>query len=185
MTADSFQVMRHGYHESEHVEGPADVADGGTVVTGDLLEKTDGANLDAAVTDVPEEFENHTFVPVAPHSTDGGVMGQTLVCVDARQRGMELGDEYAPGDNVFYREVSGGGAHLRLAAGESVTNGDPLVSAGDGTVRAGNFPGDGTGDDAGAIVGEADENMDASTADAATDPDTPDDSVYLEVEFVN
>lgn len=185
MAANSHQVMRHGYHETEHNEGPADVAADGSIVTGDLLEKTDGANLDSATTEVPDEFENHTFVPVAPHSTDGGVVAETLVAVDARQRGMELGDEYAQGANTLYREFSAGGAHLRLAAGETVSNGDPLVSAGDGTVRA-FVPSSGTEpDDSAAIVGEADEDLDASSATADTDPDTPDDSVYLQVEAVN
>lgn len=182
---NSYQAVRHGRHEMEQGEGPADVADGASIVVGDLLEKTAGANLDAATTQDVEEFENHTSVPVAPHSVDGGQVAQTVVAIDARQRGMELGDEYSQGDNVLYKEASGGGVHLRLAAGETVSDGDPLVSAGDGTVRA-FVPSSGTTpDDAAAIVGEADEDLDASGATADTDELTPDTSVYLEVELVS
>jgi hypothetical protein len=128
-------------------EAPAD----GAVQVGHLLERTANG--------------------VAPHSTDGGVLNEVLVAINDRDRGMELGDTYASGDNVKFVSANAGvGAHLVLASGADLgtsaqanaTEDDRLVSAGDGTVRV--FD-DGTSpDDEGAVAAHAIESIDNSGA---------------------
>ncbi|MDL5361358.1 hypothetical protein [Halalkalicoccus sp. NIPERK01] len=102
---------------------------------------------------------------VQPHSTAGGP-GFTAFAIPFRSLGQTV-DHTATydadndeGERVKYAFPSPGtkvpGA--RLAAGESVTDGDPLVSAGDGTLQA--AAGDGTED--AAIVAYANESTDNS-----------------------
>ena len=90
---------------------------------------------------------------VQPHATDGGVLDRVLFAIDARGRGMEVGDTYSTdpdgtvdNESVKYI-VANAGVELTvlLGAGVAVTEGDRLVSAGDGTLRL--YEADGTAPD--------------------------------------
>lgn len=136
---DSNKVVRYGRNEFVQHE---ETADGSAVDTGMLLEETANG--------------------VQPHSTADGAPSKVLVALDARERGMELGDQYPAGSLVKYVKVSGGGAHMPLAAGETVADGDDLTSNGDGALAAMN--GDGTSTATGIT---ADEDLDNSGASEA------------------
>lgn len=92
------------------------------------------------------------------HDTDAERPGYLLVALDARQRGMEWGDPYPSGALVPLIRPEGGFFNLPLAAGESVTVDDKLVSDGTGAVRA--AVGDGTESDA--YIGNVEEDVDNS-----------------------
>lgn len=70
---------------------------------------------------------------VQPHSTDGVRPDRLLVAT--AQRGYVHGDAYPEGETIRYMELAGGKVQGLLAAGESVSLSDGLVSAGDGTLR--------------------------------------------------
>ena len=112
--ADSTKVVRYGRNEMTQHEATADVADGEDILVGAPLERTANG--------------------VAP-AADGAVLDDTLVAIDDRDRGMEIGYRYPSGDNVKMKSLSGGGLNLPIAAGVSVTDNTRLVSAGDGTYR--------------------------------------------------
>lgn len=99
---------------------------------------------------------------IQPHSTAGVGVARIMVAKDDRTIGMTLGDTYDGTNsvNAKYLVCSGGGVHLLLAAGESVTEHDRLVSAGDGTVRL--IDQDGTAPD------DPDSAMVASVAEGET-----------------
>lgn len=94
-----------------------------------------------------------TSTGIQPHSTDGAQPQPVMFCKERRSGGMEFGDTYEV-DNPAITVVcsEGAGVNGLLAAGESVSHGDLVVSAGDGTVRA--AAGDGSEDSA--AVGEVD-----------------------------
>lgn len=137
---DSQKIVRYGREEMVQHE---EFTDGSDIATGELLEETANG--------------------VAPHATAAESGARTLVAVDARDRGMEMGDTYVADELVRYMDASGGGVHLRLVTGESVSKGDDLVSAGDGSVRNIDTAG---GDTADAIVASADEAVDNSGGSA-------------------
>lgn len=71
---------------------------------------------------------------VQPHSTVNARVSNPAFAVERRSGGMEFGDTYAVDYPVKY--VTGtGGLNALLAAGETVSHGDELASAGDGTLR--------------------------------------------------
>lgn len=143
---DSNQVVRYGRGEMLQHEGTAAEA----ITAGNLVERAAGGDI-----------QNH--------STDGARGMQILVAVDDRDRGMEFGDTYTAGDDATkFLACSGGGVHLRLAAGEAVTEGAPLVPAAGGPVRESAVDGT-TGEytELGAVVAVAAEAIDNS---AGTEP---------------
>lgn len=164
----TLQTIRYGRDEMQQHEHP--LADGSAdVYPGMLLERVnDGGDI-----------------KVQPHGTDGGVDATVYVAVEARGRGMSHEPNPDDGTNldfystdgdafVRYVKMSGGGVHTRLAAGTDLTTaadatitvGDRLVSAGDGTVRGVNST-DGFDEDA--LVFEAEESVDNSGAAAGED----------------
>lgn len=71
---------------------------------------------------------------VQPHS--GGEAHPVAFAKERRSGGMEYGDSYESGKPVVFCVASAGAAfHGHLATGETVSHGDAIVSAGDGTVR--------------------------------------------------
>lgn len=80
---------------------------------------------------------------VQPHSNDYSAVDNVFVALDARGRGYDVGDVYSTdpdgtveNENVPYANCNAGvGLTMLLAAGETVADGDRLVSAGDGTLR--------------------------------------------------
>lgn len=131
---DSHKVVRYGH---DHLITHEDDADE-EIRAGDLVERTGTG--------------------VQRQSTDAEQLEQVLVALDARQRGMELGDSYPSGDAVRYAEAVAGGMHLQLAAGENVTEDTELVANGNGAVRA--F--DSANDARDAILAVAAEDLDNS-----------------------
>lgn len=73
---------------------------------------------------------------VQVHSTEGGVAGRTFAEIDSLQ-GNTTSDAYAADDLVALNiEKIGNDTQAFLKAGESVTPGTVLISAGDGTLIA-------------------------------------------------
>lgn len=163
--AGPFGIIRHGreemvQYEHEMNSGSADIE------PGYLLERADESG----------------DITVQPHSTDAEQDPTAYVAVEARGRGMNAlaGDDdgrdddpdvYSTGGDSFvkYVKASGGGLNMKLAAGESVSIGDGLVSNGDGTLRQLNTGG---GDDENAVAFDAEETVDNS---GGSDP------VFIEV----
>lgn len=146
-----YQTIRYGRDEmSKHEDQIASAST--TIEPGMLLERVAGSGGETRV---------------QPHS--GGTTGTTLFAVEARGRGMSATatgpDAYTVGGDEFvrYMACSGGGLHAKLAAGNSVSNGDPVVSNGDGTV----IPFDSASHAGSDIVGEVEENLDISGEDAS------------------
>lgn len=110
----------------------------------------DEAAADAAIT--PGYLVEETATGVAPHATAAGY-AVGLFAREFPEVGRGIDDDYAAGDNVKYiRPSSGMRVRARIAADETITAGDALVSAGDGTLRALDTAG---GDDAQAVVATA------------------------------
>lgn len=133
------------------------------VVFGDGEVQTDEREAAAAV-EPGELVEFAADGRVQPHSTDAGEAPATRFAKAAREVGKTIEDTYTydgdldEGENVHYGYPAPGtpvpGAWL--AAGENVTPGTPLVSAGDGTLRAY----DSANDPAAAIVAYSNEATD-------------------------
>lgn len=107
--------------------------------------------------DTPEQFQKH--------ATDGGngllILADKMEFMgDATNDAAPIDDSYSSGDYMKAILLKKGGyGNALLADGESVTSGDLLVSAGDGTLRA--FDGGG-GDEQGAALAVAREEVSAS-----------------------
>lgn len=101
---------------------------------------------------------------VALHASDASKPAMLMVARDARERGMEWGDEYPSGAKTPLLRIEGGFINLPLAAGESVAKDDALVPDGNGNVRA--AAGDGT--ESSAHIGIAEEAVDNSGGSEAT-----------------
>lgn len=71
---------------------------------------------------------------VQPHSTTHERVSNPGFAVERRSRGMEFGDTYAV-DNIVKYVTGTGGLNALLAPGETVSHGDELVSAGNGTLQ--------------------------------------------------
>lgn len=143
--ADTNNVVRYSWENLSQEEGQTD----GTVAAGHLLE--DGAN------------------GFAPHGTDAGVLDRVMFAKDMRGRGYEAGDEYPGGEwissvianaGVGITAILAAGTDLATAANANITEGDRLVSAGDGSLRK--FDADGDA----AVVAVAEEDVDNSGAAA-------------------
>lgn len=111
------------------------------------------------------------------HATAGEGPDVLRVAIESRGRGMELGDSYPVDDNAKYVAASGGGVYLRLAGGSNLATAanatvdptTPLVSNGDGTVRA--LDTSKTGETREAVIGNPTEAVDNSgSADVAFVP---------------
>lgn len=148
---DSTKVVRYGWDDLSIEERTADSA----IDAGDLVERT--------------------ATGVQSHSTDGGHLDQVLVAQDDRAMGYEAGDTLPSGDLIRMLVANSGvGLHLNLAAGSdladsteaNISEGDRLVSAGDGTVRQ--FD-DVDGDVDTDVVAIAEEAVDNSGAAAGED----------------
>ena len=146
---DSNRVVRYGWENCSQEEGTLSEA----LSAGDLLEEGGSDDFQA-------------------HSTDGDVVERVMVAMDERGRGFTSGDGYEAGE--FITAVvcnSGVGLHFNLAAGADlataanadISEGDRLVSAGDGTVRAFDT------DDPDDVVAHAEEAVDNSGASAGDD----------------
>lgn len=129
------------HQRDNHVyDGVAD----GAVTPGELLERT-GTDSDG----------NPQF---AAHSTAAGA-AKARFAKEYSHTGMSIDDDYSDGDHMEYRDgIPGDRFNAFLAAGENVSEGDKLVSAGNGALQA--VTGDGT--DAAVIVAEAYEGLDNS-----------------------
>lgn len=138
-------IIRHGREKMDRYERAATEQ----IFPGDVLERTVNADGDPA-------FSLHSGTPTK----------DAYVAVEARGRGMnaDTDEGYAAGEEVIAVRPAGGGVHLSLASGESVTDGDPLVvnGAGDGTVIAESSEG------AAAVIGHAGEGLDLG---GASNPD--------------
>ena len=143
---DSNRVVRYGWENLSQEEGTLSEA----VDAGDLLEEGGSDDYQA-------------------HSTDGGAVSRVLVAKDMRGRGYVAGDDYPSGEFISAVVANSGvGLHLNLASGTdlataadaTVSGGEQLVSAGDGTVRAFNA------DDPDDVVAIAEEAVDNSGAAA-------------------
>lgn len=99
---------------------------------------------------------------IIAQDTDGSRPGYLLVALDARQRGMEWGDDYPTGSLVSIIRPEGGYLNLPLAAGENVAVDVPLVPNGAGAVRESGTDADGNYNELGALVGYAQEAVDNS-----------------------
>lgn len=138
-------IVRYGREEMTQYERTADPS-GSNILPGDALMATTDGNGN----------------PVFAHH-DGTATKDVYVAVEARGRGMDAQTDtgYVAGeDSVKAVRASGGGLHLRLAAGETVTDGDPLVvnGAADGTWAAE------SGEGAVAVEAHASEDLDLSGA---------------------
>ena len=141
-----YETVRYGRNEFVQHEAEA----GAAITAGMLLERSGST--------------------VQPHSTDAGEVIEFLVAYEDRGVGMELHPDqthdkaqYESGDNVKYYAASGGGFTMWLAGGEVVSEGDNLVSNGDGQFRA--AAGDGT--ESGGYAAVAAEDVDASDGNPA------------------
>lgn len=101
---------------------------------------------------------------ITPHDTDAERPGDLFVALDARQRGIEWGDEYPTDSMVPIARIEGGYLNLPLATGESVTEDDHVVPDASGDVRA--AAGDGTEESA--HLGLVTEAVDNSGGSATT-----------------
>lgn len=102
---------------------------------------------------------------IVPWDEDGTRPPMLLVAHNARQRGMEWGDEYPEGTLTPLLRIEGGYINLPLAAGETVEGDDTLlVPADDGAVRA--F--DDETDDEGDAIGLPCEDVDNGDSDDIT-----------------
>jgi hypothetical protein len=146
---DSNKVVRYGWENLSQEEGTLSEA----VSAGDLLELGGSDDYQA-------------------HSTDGGSVDRVLVAMDERGRGYVAGDDYSSGEFITAAVANSGvGLHLNLASGDdlgtaadaTISVGDQLVSAGDGTVRAFNA------DDPDDVVAIAEEAIDNSSGGAGND----------------
>ena len=92
------------------------VASGG-ITPGHLIERTSTADQ------------------VQVHALEGG-WAQRLFAIEDEKQGKEIGDAYATGTLVFFRNfLPGDEVYVRIKNGEAIAIGDKLVSAGDGTLR--------------------------------------------------
>ena len=143
-----YGTIRSGRGEMEQHEHP--IATGaGPIEPGMLVERT-GEGGD---------------VHVQAASANGTPLTNTYIAVEARGRGMNaLDGEYVEGEDEFvrYKDVSGGGLNLLLAAGESVDIGAPLVPDGNGYLRESTTDADGNYDELDAVVAEAGAAVDNS-----------------------
>lgn len=162
-------MMSRDHPDKVHVKGKAhveriDSQAGADLEPGQLVEKSDV--LEAGT-------QNYTPVYV-PHGTDGGRADPVFV----RKRG-EMGETY---DDVIpsgeYVQclfaAPSNGIYAHLAAGETVTAGDDLVSAGNGALRARDTDGTAPDDAGGVVVATADEDVDNSGGTDAV-------GIYIEV----
>lgn len=110
------------------------------IAAGDDYEQ-DEAEADAAIT--PGYLVEETGTGVAPHGTAAGDVTVTLFAREHQETGMDIDDDIPAGSNAKYiRPSPGMRVRARIAAAETITAGDDLVSNGDGTLRA--AAGDGT-----------------------------------------
>lgn len=146
---DSNRVVRYGWEQLTQEEGTLSEA----LSAGDLVEAGGSDDFQA-------------------HSTDGGVVERVLVAMDERGRGFEAGDDYESGEFITVAVCNSGvGLHMNLASGDdlgtaanaNISEGDRLVSAGDGTVRAFDT------DDPDDVVAHAEESIDNSSGGAGND----------------
>lgn len=145
-TRDLRNVVRYGWDDLSQEE---DKVDSTSLVAGHLVEETsDGYQ---------------------PHSTDGGVVTTPTFAKDMRGRGYEAGDSYPDNEWISFIKANAGvgitailaaGADLNTSSNANISDGDRLVSAGDGTLRG--FDGDDPDD----VVGVAEESKDNSGASA-------------------
>lgn len=149
MANDLLNVVRYGWENLSTEEG---ATGNGSVNAGHLLE-TNG---------------DGDFIP---HGTDGGDVNRLLIAKDMRGRGYEVLDNYpsaewieavVPNAGVGVTLELAAGSDLATAANATITEGDLLVSAGDGTVRLY----DAANDDENAVVAAAEEANDNSGAAA-------------------
>lgn len=103
------KVIRYGRHEFTIHEAEAN----GAITAGDVIVEEDGGATVARASSVTQE-------------------DRLLVAVDDRERGMELGDDYADGEQVKYIAPSGGALNVLLADGETLdpSTEDRLVLSG-------------------------------------------------------
>jgi hypothetical protein len=146
-TRDLRNVVRYGWEQLEQEEG---ATGNGNVVAGHLV----------------EEDNNNDYTP---HSSDGGAVNRPLFAKDMRGRGYEAGDGYPDGEwisvvipnaGVELTAILAAGSDLSTASNANISEGDRLVSAGDGTLRA--FDADDPDD----VVAVAEESKDNSGAGA-------------------
>lgn len=105
----------------------------------------------------------------APHSTDDGGDAEAAFALEYGKTGKGISDDYASGEHLEYRVGAKGdefysllaaGTDLATAANATVSPGDVLVSAGDGSLRTGGTAGNGVAialesvDNSGAAAGE-------------------------------
>ena len=91
------KVIRYGRHEFTTHEAEAN----GAVTAGDIVVEENGGATVARATAATSET-------------------QYFIAVDDRERGMELQDDYADGEQVKYVAASGGALNLLLADGETM-----------------------------------------------------------------
>lgn len=149
-TRDLRNVVRYGWDQLEQEEA---LVNSTSLVAGHLVEETaDGYQ---------------------PHSTDGGAVQRPMFAKDMRGRGFEVGDAYDDNEWISYVIPNAGvgltvilaaGSDLAAAANADISDGDRLVSAGDGTVRA--FDADDP-DDVVAVAEETKDNSGAASGETA------------------
>lgn len=110
------------------------------------------------------ERTSATADTVKAHATEGGYHERAFAVADVLQ-GKEITDTYSDGDLVSYNLFEPGAViQAWLKAGQSVTKGDDLISAGDGTLIANGNESSGT--TVRQLVAEADETLDLSASGA-------------------
>lgn len=156
MNRDLRNVVRYGWDQIEQEEDTAD----GTLRAGHLVEKTEDG--------------------YQPHSSDGGTVNRPVFAKDMRGRGYEVDDEYEdeefltfliPNAGVGLTGILAAGDDLSTSSNANISEGDELVSAGDGTLRKED------GDDENAVVAIAEESKDNSGAGS-------DETELLDIEVV-
>jgi len=149
-TRDLRNVVRYGWDQLELEEA---LVDSTTMTPGHLVEETSDGYQE--------------------HSTDGGVVQRPMFAKDMRGRGFEVDPNdsdmvYAdddwiefviPNAGVGLTAILASGPDLNTSSNANISDGDRLVSAGDGTLRA--FDGDDP-DDVVAVAEEAKDNSGAN-----------------------
>ena len=119
--------------------------------------------VDKALADHEAFFEKFEFSSAQRDAVMGGTAA-ALFAIEYSHTGMSVDDDYEDGEHLEYRRGLPGDEYLALLdAGEDVTEGDVLVSAGNGALAA--AAGDGTED--ASVVAEAIESVDNA---AGADP---------------
>lgn len=92
-------VIRYGRHEMQHHSAAAN----GQITAGDIVVEENGGDT---VAPAPATLNNDQ---------------RFFVAIDDRERGMEIGDTYADGDNVRYISLSSGaGVNVNMADGNTL-----------------------------------------------------------------